>query len=95
MWAFTERWLGVIVVRPAPCPSGQQIDILGLCRPVVSRAAPPPLPALFISQYGQSYRDLDPLQPRRRPTRLARPHSNVIRRDTTPGHHRREGSVVT
>ena len=70
----------MIVVRPAPCPPGQQIDMLGLCRPVVVRGAvsPPPLPALFISEFGESYGDFNPHEPRERPTRLARLDNSVL-----------------
>ncbi|KAF0291582.1 hypothetical protein FJT64_010331 [Amphibalanus amphitrite] len=76
-----RRWLGVIVVRPAPCPVGQQIDMLGRCRPVVLRGRAPPrprLPALFISEFGQSYSDYDSHAPRDRPTRLARLDNSVV-----------------
>ncbi|XP_043218811.1 uncharacterized protein LOC122380079 [Amphibalanus amphitrite] len=76
-----SRWLGVIVVRPAPCPVGQQIDMLGRCRPVVLRGRAPPrprLPALFISEFGQSYSDYDSHAPRDRPTRLARLDNSVV-----------------
>ena len=66
------RWMAVIVVRPPPCPAGQQMDMLGLCRPVVgSSRRPQPLPVLLLSEFGGAYRDYSPHASPERPARLA------------------------
>ena len=70
--------MAVIVVRPPPCPAGQQMDMLGLCRPVVgSSRAPQPLPVVLLSEYGGTYRDYGPHASRERPARLARLDNTV------------------
>ena len=67
------------MLRAAPCPPGQQIDMLDRCRPVVrGGGAPPPLPELILAEYSRSYGDYDPFAPRDRPTRLARLGNSVV-----------------